>query len=124
AKKEIEIAQKEKMEGDLCRQEREAASTIQGLFRGVRWRRELGDMKRAAKVLQHCWKQKVARRAAEKAERLRLNGPEVVTVYKKGTVVSGTALMLSVLRCGLSFMFVGADQHECCSHRGYFYEFE
>lgn len=32
--------------------------------------------------------------------------------------------MLSVLRCGFSFKFVGRDQEACWAHHGYCYEFE
>ena len=32
--------------------------------------------------------------------------------------------MLSVLRCGFSFKFVGRDQEACWAHRGYCYESE
>ena len=45
-------------------------------------------------------------------------------MYQQGTVVSGVPLMLSVLRCGFSFKFVGRDQEACWAHRGYCYEFE
>ncbi|CAM9433774.1 unnamed protein product, partial [Hapterophycus canaliculatus] len=46
---------------------------------------------------------------------------QVLTVYHKGTVVSGVPLMLSVLRCGYSFKFVGRDQEACWTHYGYCY---
>eukprot|EP00752_Nemacystus_decipiens_P009596 g8574.t1 len=49
---------------------------------------------------------------------------QVLTVYHKGTVVSGVPLMLSVLRCGNSYKFIGRDQEECWAHQGYCYEFE
>ncbi len=45
-------------------------------------------------------------------------------MYHKGTVVSGVPLMLSVLRCGFSYKFVGRDQEACWAHYGYCYEFE
>ena len=49
---------------------------------------------------------------------------QVLTVYHKGTVVSGVPLMLSVLRCGNSYKFIGRDQEACWAHHGYCYEFE
>lgn len=49
---------------------------------------------------------------------------QVLTVYHQGTIVSGVPLMLSVLRCGYSFKFVGRDQEACWAHHGYCYEFE
>lgn len=48
----------------------------------------------------------------------------MLKVYHKGTVVSGVPLMLSVLRCGNSYKFVGRDQEACWAHHGYCYEFE
>lgn len=133
----------------------------------------------AAKLVRRCFRRLEAKRAAEKAERNRLEGPEVcarslmcvlpsvvvkcccncsrpccflrfalcfvivgsfdpvdfsdrsvlhstqvLTVYHKGTVISGVPLMLSVLRCGNSYKFIGRDQEACWAHHGYCYEFE
>ncbi|CAN0025105.1 unnamed protein product, partial [Ectocarpus sp. 12 AP-2014] len=113
------------LEEDIMRQkESDAARCIQGAWKGWKLRINLSELKSAAKVVQRCFRRLEAKRAAEKAERDRLEGPEVLTVYHGGTVISGVPLMLSVLRCGYSYKFVGRDQEACWAHHGYCYEFE
>ncbi|CBN76814.1 expressed unknown protein [Ectocarpus siliculosus] len=113
------------LEEDILRQkESDAARCIQGAWKGRKLQIKLSELKSAAKVVQRCFRRLEAKRAAEKAERNRLEGPEVLTVYHGGTVISGVPLMLSVLRCGYSYKFVGRDQEACWAHHGYCYEFE
>lgn len=47
---------------------------------------------------------------------------KVLIVYQQGTVISGVPLMLTVLRCGHSFKFIGHDQAACSSYQGFCYE--
>ncbi|CAM9980812.1 unnamed protein product [Pylaiella littoralis] len=111
------------LEEDVLRQrESDAARHIQGAWKGWKLRARLSQLKSAAKLVGRCFRRLEAKRAAEKAERNRLEGPEVLTVYHRGTVVSGVPLMLSVLRCGHSYKFVGRDQEACWAHHGYCYD--
>ncbi|CAM9715876.1 unnamed protein product, partial [Laminaria digitata] len=113
------------LQEDILRQrETDVATRIQGAWKMRKMRRRLQRLKWATGLVQRKFRRLEAKRAAEKAERMELDGPEVLTVYQQGTVVSGVPLMLSVLRCGFSFKFVGRDQEACWAHRGYCYEFE
>ena len=49
---------------------------------------------------------------------------KAVKVYEQGVEVSGVPLMLSVLRCGSNFKFIGRDQEACWTHSGYCYDYE
>ncbi|CAM9502410.1 unnamed protein product [Scytosiphon promiscuus] len=125
AMEEIREQGRRLLEEDVLRQrESDAARQIQGAWKGWKLRVRLAQLKSAAKLVRRCFRRLEAKRAAEKAERTRLEGPEVLTVFHKGTVVSGVPLMLSVSRCGYSFKFVGRDQGACWAHHGYCYEFE
>jgi len=59
-----------------------------------------------------------ARRKRELLERIRLEGLPVYTMYQRGTSVSGTPLLLTVKRCGLSFKFEGVDLARCATYFG------
>lgn len=57
-----------------------------------------------------------ARRKRELLERIRLEGLPVYTCFQRGVSVSGTPLLLTVKRCGLSFKFEGVDLARCTTY--------
>ena len=101
--------------------ERISSARLQAVARGVAWRERLGAMKVHIVVCQRVYRGHRAREKINEEARRKLEGPKVVEMYRKGTVVSGTSLMLTVRRCGLCFKLIG-DDLATASAIGYIYQ--
>ena len=55
-------------------------------------------------------------------QRKKLEGAKVDIVYRRGKVVSGVHLFLSVKRCGLSFKFIGRSEEHMDTFLGFVYK--
>ena len=55
-------------------------------------------------------------------QREKLEGAKVDIVYRRGKVVSGVHLFLSVKRCGLSFKFIGRSEEHMDTFLGFVYK--
>ena len=87
------------------------ACVVQARFKGIIWRRRLARMQGAALSIQTCYRGYATKAKIKEAQRKMLEGAKVDVVYKRGRVVSGYHLFLTVRRCGLSFKFIGRSEH-------------
>ena len=97
------------------------ACVVQARFKGILWRRRLMKMQGASLVVQTIFRGYSVRAKAKEEQRKKLEGARVLTVYKRGKVVSGTHLFLTVRRCGLSFKLIGRSEAHMDTFLGYVY---
>ena len=97
------------------------ASVVQARIKGIVWRRRLMKMQYAALRIQTVYRGFSVRGKAREEQRKKLEGARVITVYKRGRVVSGVHLLLTVRRCGLSFKLVGRSEQHMDTFVGYVY---
>ncbi|GMH61280.1 hypothetical protein TrRE_jg176, partial [Triparma retinervis] len=97
------------------------ACLVQARFKGIVWRRRLAKMQGASVIIQTVYRGFATRSKMREAQRKMLEGAKVDTVYRRGMVVSGCHLFLSVKRCGLSWKFIGRSEHHMDTFYGYVY---
>jgi hypothetical protein len=97
------------------------ACVVQARIKGLLWRRRLNKMQGAAVTVQTAFRGFSVRQKAKEAQRKKLEGAQVLTVYKRGRVVSGVHLFLTVRRCGLSFKLIGRSEEHMDTFLGYVY---
>ena len=97
------------------------ACVVQARIKGIMWRRRLARMQGAALIIQTCYRGFATRQKLREEERKRLEGAKVDTVYRRGKIVSGVHLFLSVKRCGLSFKFIGRSEEHMDTFLGFVY---
>ena len=97
------------------------ACVVQARIKGIMWRKRLARMQGAALVIQTCYRGFATRQKLREEERKRLEGAKVDVVYRRGKIVSGVHLFLSVKRCGLSFKFIGRSEEHMDTFLGFVY---
>ncbi|GMH88110.1 hypothetical protein TL16_g11061 [Triparma laevis f. inornata] len=98
------------------------ACVVQARFKGILWRRRLARMQGASLVIQTCYRGFATRVKLREEQRRKLEGAKVDTVYRRGKLVSGVHLFLSVKRCGLSFKFIGRSEEHMDTFLGFVYK--
>jgi len=84
-------------------------------------RNRLAKMQGESVVIQTIYRGYATRAKIKEAQRKMLEGAKVDVVYRRGTIVSGCHLFLSVKRCGLSWKFIGRSEHHMDTFYGYVY---